>query len=311
MPVLNRWASDRTTPIPTSRRRRLRVRRRQTGSSRQTGNDGGRCNEPDDPAVRPARSIDDDLAALWRDLARDAPLPARGAVEPRRVLSSARRDASVEVVRRYSTCRRGEVAGRHSVADDRPQSRSSAPATPCAAFAASVGVLTFGADSSRYGVEEIVIRSVCGEASLPSIVRRLAFGGLPTSVWWTPGFLGGEAARSAGHDGASARCTTVGNGATFGRACSPSRSRCWRACKTPDLADLNWRRLTTFRQALVQAIDSAPAIDPQRFAQVRSSSPRRRGGSRVASGGMAPRRSFRRLRRDVSRWTRRSTRLTC
>ena len=41
------------------------------------------------------------------------------------------------------------------------------------------------------------------------------------------------------------------------------------AADAPDLADLNWRRLTTLRQALLHAIDAVPSVDPERFARVR------------------------------------------
>src|SRR5205814_4833153 len=51
--------------------------------------------------------------------------------------------------------------------------------------AARVDVLTFSAHESRFGVEQIVVRSTCADRSLCSIVRRLILGDLPTSVWWT------------------------------------------------------------------------------------------------------------------------------
>ena len=52
-------------------------------------------------------------------------------------------------------------------------------------FAAGVGVAMFGPDQARYGVEQIAVQSDCAEDSLPSIVRRLLRGDVPTSVWWT------------------------------------------------------------------------------------------------------------------------------
>ena len=56
---------------------------------------------------------------------------------------------------------------------------------PAAPFAAGVGIVTFGPPEARYGVEQIVVRAACAEASLPSIVRRFIRGDLPTTVWWT------------------------------------------------------------------------------------------------------------------------------
>ena len=55
----------------------------------------------------------------------------------------------------------------------------------CSPFAAGVGVVMFGPDEARYGVEQIAVQSECAEDSLPSIVRQLLRGDVPTSVWWT------------------------------------------------------------------------------------------------------------------------------
>src|SRR2546423_374179 len=62
--------------------------------------------------------------------------------------------------------------------------------TAGARLAAHVGVLAFGPPDARYGVERIVIRSACSDAALPSIVRRLMLGDVPTSVWWTDDLSG-------------------------------------------------------------------------------------------------------------------------
>jgi hypothetical protein len=130
-------------------------------------------------------SIETDLSTLWRELARDAPTTARAVMSNLVVFregSPAADDAdetpaldSVEVI---------EVASRHPARIIVLAHSRCGPESP-AAIVAAVGILTFGAGEARHAVEQIAIRSRCAEASLPSIVRRLTFGDVPTSVWWT------------------------------------------------------------------------------------------------------------------------------
>jgi glucose-6-phosphate dehydrogenase assembly protein OpcA len=219
----------------------------------------GKTIRPSEPA-----RIDADLAAIWQDLARDAPV-ARAALSNLVVFCHRPGEPAVDLAQALDVPVE-EVAGRHPsriivLHHDRQR------ATPCGPFAASVGVLTFGSAASRYGVEEIAVRSVCGDASLPSIVRGLALGGLPTSVWWIDDFSDAKPLDAL---------VTMGRQLVYD-------SRHWRdvregilalrpllvSSRAPDLADLNWRRLTTLRQALLHAIDSSPALDVQRFAHVR------------------------------------------
>ena len=123
---------------------------------------------------------------------------------------------------------------------------------------ASVCILLSGPPTARFGVEQIAVRSACAEASLPSIVRRLALGDIPTSVWWTEDV---------------SRSTPLEALVTLGRQLVYD-SRHWNDVRrgvlalapvighrhAPDLADLNWRRLTPMRQALTQAL--APPLGP-------------------------------------------------
>jgi len=115
-------------------------------------------------------------------------------------------------------------------------------------FAAGVGILTFGPPTARYGVEQIVVRSACPEASLLSILRRVVRGDVPTSVWWTE-----DLSEGAPFD----PLLTVGRQLLYD-------SRQWKdvgrglAAVVPlvdddriDLADLNWRRLAPMRRALL------------------------------------------------------------
>jgi glucose-6-phosphate dehydrogenase assembly protein OpcA len=219
----------------------------------------GRTTRPSEPA-----RIETDLAEIWRTLGREAPV-ARAALSNLVVFCDRPGDRAIDLAAPLDVPVE-EVAGRHPsriivLHHDRQ------PRTPCAAFAASVAVLTFGPPQSRYGVEEIAVRSVCGDASLPSIVRGLALGGLPTSVWWTDDF---------------SEATPLDALVAMGRQLVFD-SRLWRDVRrgmlaleptlakpvSPDLVDLNWRRLTTLRQALLHAIDAAPAVDPERYTHVR------------------------------------------
>ena len=165
-------------------------------------------------AIRPSEpgQIDADLAALWRDLGREAPV-ARAALSNLVVFCHRPNGASVDLAEPLDVPIE-EVAGRHPsriivLHHDHQQT------TPGAPFAASVGVLTFGPAQSRYGVEQIAVRPLCGEASLPSIVRRLALGGLPTSVWWTDDFSDDRPLDALATMGRQLVCTTAGSGATF------------------------------------------------------------------------------------------------
>ena len=55
-------------------------------------------------------------------------------------------------------------------------------------FGATITIVLYGTPPMRFGVEMIAVRSVCAEASLPSIVRSLTLGDVPTSIWWTEDF---------------------------------------------------------------------------------------------------------------------------
>jgi glucose-6-phosphate dehydrogenase assembly protein OpcA len=124
------------------------------------------------------------------------------------------------------------------------------PDTVAGPVAASVGVAVFGSPAARYGVEQIAVRSSFAEDSLPSIVRCLVRGSLPTSVWWRE---------------------DVSSAAPFAAIAELGRqllydSRSWgevrqgvqllaplTAARRVDLADPNWRRLTPLRLGLVHA----------------------------------------------------------
>lgn len=199
-------------------------------------------------------SVEHDLAALWRELA------AGGAVA-RAVMSNL-------VVFRFVE-RRSDGTGDAGRGPDgipvHPDLESVVALHPSrtiviehdrgehdarAPVGARVGVSIFGPPAGHYGVEQIVVKSACAEVSLPSIVRRFVRGDLPTSVWWTedvsqwpplPALV--ATGRQLVYDSRGWRDIDAGFGAIAGFA------RDGRL----DLADLNWRRLSPLRRALLHA----------------------------------------------------------
>ncbi len=192
-------------------------------------------------------TVDDDLHALWLDAARDAPV-ARAVMANLIVL---REGASNEldlplddVVRRHPSrvilLRRG-----------------AAHADPVAQ--ASVSVVTFGPPAARYGVEEIAVSTTCADASLPSIVRRFVHGDMPTTLWWaedlsrvTPIRPLVVMARQLVFDSRRWRDVRAGVAALTPLLDDPD---------APELADVNWRRLTSMRYAIVHAAETMLAGD--------------------------------------------------
>jgi glucose-6-phosphate dehydrogenase assembly protein OpcA len=119
---------------------------------------------------------------------------------------------------------------------------------------ASIGVVRFSAGGAQYGVELIAVDAACSDRSIPSIVRGLVRGDLPTTLWWagdlshlapTAGIV--AATRQVIYDSAMWRDVAAGARAT---ASMTSERR------TLDLADLNWRRLGPLRSALVHALET-------------------------------------------------------
>ena len=124
-------------------------------------------------------------------------------------------------------------------------------AHPRSPVGATITVLLFGQPPARFGVEQIAVRSACAEASLPSIVRRLALGDVPTSIWWTEDLSHTtpvqslvSMARQLVYDSRQWRDIRAGVAALAAMAAQEG---------APDLADLNWRRLAAMRQALTEA----------------------------------------------------------
>ena len=207
-------------------------------------------------------AIEDDLAALWRDAARDAPI-ARALMANLVVYRDCPAADEVDLSAPLEGVPIDEVIERHPSRlirlhhGGRPD--------PGAPVGATISVLLFDTAGARFGVEEIAVRSSCADASLPSIVRRLALGDIPTSIWWT---------EDLSHSTPLEALVTMGRQLLYDSRRWADLRRGFLALAAlaahphgPDLADLNWRRLTPLRQALAHAVVAigAPldALDPR------------------------------------------------
>jgi glucose-6-phosphate dehydrogenase assembly protein OpcA len=193
-------------------------------------------------------AIEPDLAALWREITQPENPIARAVMSNlvvfRGRIAGAASDAAISIGEPVE-----DVLARHPsrlivLEHERVERTSDAP------FAAGVGIAVFGPEHARYGVEQIVARSACAEAALPSIVRRFIRGDLPTTVWWTEDLsrnlpLGAlvRMGRQLLYD--SRQWSDVAAGI---RALAPLVGD-----RYADLADLNWRRLRPVRRAFDHA----------------------------------------------------------
>ncbi len=210
----------------------------------------------DVPEWRPSSPdrFEDDLAAIWRETAQTRPVSralmsnlivVAECAEPFKHVSALEAERPlVAVVRRHPAraILLGYTAG---------VSESSTPRS------ASVAVLTFGPPAARYGVELLAVHAACADRSIPSILRGLVVGDLPTAVWWTDDF----SKPSSGEP--SPAITAMGQQFLYDSAEWSDPGRGVRAVAAllgrpnrPDIADLNWRRLRTLRQAFVHGIRS-------------------------------------------------------
>jgi len=198
-------------------------------------------------------AIEADLAELWREVGQHSRV-ARAVMSNLVVVrerSSTRAAAGIDPDALAKDLPLDEVAARHPSRVIVIQ-HDAAPQAARAPSAVSVGVVTFGPPHARYGVEQVVVHAACAERSLPSIVRRLLRGDVPTSVWWTDDL---------------ADVPPIEGIVTMARQFIYD-SRGWRDVRAAahaltalpdrlDLADLNWRRLTPLRHALIQACRDA------------------------------------------------------
>ena len=129
-------------------------------------------------------AIEDDLSALWRDVGRDTAPVTRAMMANLVVYRDCPPEDAVDLSASIEGLPLDEVVERHPsrliLLHHGGRAALRVPRSP-----RLVGVVLFGGADARFGVEEIAVRSSCAESSLPSIVRRLALGDIPTSIWWT------------------------------------------------------------------------------------------------------------------------------
>ena len=207
--------------------------------------------------------IEPALSAVWREIGSHAPT-ARAVMSNLVIVRGCAAEEPLDAFAGGHAAAIEAVAARHP---SRLIVIAHEPQCPLkrAPIAARVSVTTFGPPQARYGVEQISVRSACDASSLPSIVRRLVRGGLPTSVWWMDDL---------------SRQPPLGALATAGRQllfdsrrwsdmCAGARALVDAVAETTvDLADLNWRRLAPVRRALRHAGDALP-LEDLRHARVR------------------------------------------
>jgi glucose-6-phosphate dehydrogenase assembly protein OpcA len=199
-------------------------------------------------------AIEVDLAALWRDAGQGDVAIARAVMSNLIVVRApgVQHRALADIA---SDLPLDEVVSRHpSRTIVLEHCHRDAPSTP---FAAGVGIVTFGPPTARYGVEQIVVRSACPEAPLLSILRRVVRGDVPTTVWWTEDLSDGPPFDPL---------LTIGRQLLYDSRHWKDVSRGLAAVlpltenRRVDLADLNWRRLTPMRRALVHARGPLTAV---------------------------------------------------
>jgi glucose-6-phosphate dehydrogenase assembly protein OpcA len=208
-----------------------------------------------------ADEIETDLAGLWREVAQQQAV-ARAVMSNLVVVRSGTAQDLSDREHLTADLSLDDVVARHPsrvivIEHARVPDEHGAPS------GVHVGVVTFGPPHARYAIEEIVVRATCADDSLPSILRRLLRGDVPTSIWWIddlsetpPVDALVSLARQLVYDSRSWR--DVGR-AVRGLATVADRL---------DLADVNWRRLTPLRQALIHASD-AVETGPLRQGDVR------------------------------------------
>jgi glucose-6-phosphate dehydrogenase assembly protein OpcA len=205
------------------------------------------------------KTIELDLAALWRDIARETTVPVARAVMSNLVVVSELSGEALPYEQLAERLPLNDVVAHHPsrvilIELERGRSALRAP------LDAGVGIVTFGPPKARYAVEEIGVRSACANQSLPSIVRRLIRGDMPTSLWWT-----GDLSKSA----PPLELVTMGQQLVYDSSDWLDISHGVKQlapyleprAKRIHLADLNWRRLASLRLALARAADLSGSLD--------------------------------------------------
>jgi glucose-6-phosphate dehydrogenase assembly protein OpcA len=133
---------------------------------------------------------------------------------------------------------------------------------PSADMAADLRIYTHGRGVSQFGVEHISLTTPDREA-VPSLLRKLVIGNLPTTLWW--------AASHPPHARVVERLATLARQFIYDSGVFSDPVEGMRAIaplvSQPgvdlDVADLAWRRMKPIREALLQALDPSVLLrDP-------------------------------------------------
>jgi hypothetical protein len=200
-----------------------------------------------------AASLDDDLAAVWRDAASAGPVS-------RAVMSN------LVIVRSDA----GPPVGEGGISEEmltgvlrvHPARTilvdyAAEPARTCAPESFAINVLLFAGGTERYGVERIAVRTACADTSLPSVVRRLVRGDLPTTLWW----LGDAARWPLPHPLLNEARQLLFDSHDWSDVPGAARSIADAAAQAGrlDLSDLNWRRTAPLRRAILGVLSTGAA----------------------------------------------------
>jgi glucose-6-phosphate dehydrogenase assembly protein OpcA len=199
-------------------------------------------------------SIEDDLRGLWETAARQSPV-SRALMSNLIIVTGG--EGSAEEAEQEAEQLLSSVARRHParvvILDHRCTSHAREPQS------VRVGLLTIGPPDHRYGIEMISVAVACLDESLPSILRAITRGDVPTTIWLTgdlsvatPAMPLIEISRQMIYD--SGRWKDLPRGfqglAGLLEAAHPAAP-----------VDLAWRRLAPLRRAI------ATALEPLRFNQ--------------------------------------------
>jgi hypothetical protein len=184
-------------------------------------------------------SIEEDLRGLWETAARQSPV-SRALMSNLVIVTGG--EGSAEDAEHEAERLLPSVARRHParvvLLNHRCTSHAREP------HSVRVGLLTIGPSDHRYGIEMVSVAIACLDESLPSILRAITRGDVPTSMWLT------ELSRQMIYD--SGRWKDLARGfqgvAGLLEAAHPAAP-----------VDLAWRRLAPMRRAI------ATALEPLRF----------------------------------------------
>jgi glucose-6-phosphate dehydrogenase assembly protein OpcA len=115
--------------------------------------------------------------------------------------------------------------------------------------------MTYGEADARYGIEVIDLRTACASQSIPSILRSVVRGEVPTTVWWL-----GNVPSSAPDELTDLARQIVFDSSTwadFSQEAAATLRTAERA-RTADLVDLSWHRLQPLLSAICRAVSDHP-----------------------------------------------------